>query len=117
MKLNQYADTIAQSKRQLLAVERAADRAKSKVDELLGQIDAAIAFDPELKNDAQRKAKRFELMKDASYVEAAEAYRIEAEKLDGMQVDHTQLLNRFSVAKLEAREAIAKLELNAAAAA
>ncbi|NJR37752.1 MAG: hypothetical protein HC781_01600 [Leptolyngbyaceae cyanobacterium CSU_1_4] len=117
MQLRDYPDAIAQSKRTLLQAERTTQTAKSKLDEIISQFEAAIAFDSELKNDAQRKSRKADLMKSEAYLDIFEAYRVEAEKLEDLGVDHQLLLNRFSIAKLEAREAIATVEYNAACAA
>jgi len=117
MKLTGYPDAIAHSQHTLLRAERTTRSTKTKLDEIISQIDVAIAFDGELKNDAQRKAKKADLLKSDAYLDIFEAYRVEAEKWEDLEVDHQLLLNRFSVAKLETREAIAHLELNAAIAA
>ncbi|NJR39896.1 MAG: hypothetical protein HC781_15090 [Leptolyngbyaceae cyanobacterium CSU_1_4] len=117
MKLNQYPDAIAQSKRQLLTADRMAKQAKFKWEEIIAEMDTAIAFDAELKNDAQRKARRNEALKSDACVDAFEFYRVAAERLEDLEIDHTLLLHRFSVAKLEAQDTISKTEFQAAAAA
>jgi hypothetical protein len=115
MQLHEYPQAIAQSNRAVLTAERVARNAKIKLDEMIAQIDTAIAFDSDLKNDAQRKSRRAELLLDPTYRDVASIYQAEAERLEDLKVDHQLILNRFSVAKLEAREAIAEMEMRVAA--
>jgi hypothetical protein len=116
MKLSDYPSAIAQSAKNLLKAERSLKSSKTKVDEITSQIDAAIAFDPELKNDVQRKAKRTELLQAECYVDAFTEFRFRTEQLEDQQVEHQLLKDQFTVAKLESRQAIASLEANAIAA-
>jgi hypothetical protein len=116
MKINQYPEAIALSAKNLLKTERSLKGAKFKVDEITAQVDAAIAFDIELKNDNQRKAKRAELLQSECYADAFTNFRFISEQVEDLQVEHQLLLNQFTVAKLEVRQAIASLEANAIAA-
>jgi hypothetical protein len=67
-------------------------------------IDYAIAFDTDLKNEAQRKVKRVELMRED----------LKLQKLrEQAEIDLNCLLNKFAIAKLERRAAIAQMEIEA----
>jgi hypothetical protein len=80
----------------------------------LGKIDRDIAFDPTLKNDAQRKVRRQELMEtDANYFRATLDLKNAQDKRTSLDIQLQLLRNEFSVLKLERREAIAQLELQA----
>ncbi|MGC8711728.1 MAG: hypothetical protein ACP5RH_04995, partial [Leptodesmis sp.] len=70
MKLIDYPAEIAEKQRQLLRIEQHIRRLQEIVNGLTAEIDTAIAFDSDLKNDAQRKAKRLELMSTAEYRKA-----------------------------------------------
>ena len=109
MQLNHYPTAIAQAAQrvneidaQLLAVQRVIHRIE-------GHAERVAAFEPELKNDNQRKARRFEvLLTDQEYQKAVDTVlRLTAEKANAMA--HLEYLrNQFSVAKLETRRAIAQ---------
>jgi hypothetical protein len=74
-----------------------------------GNADRVSAFDLDLKNDTQRKARRFEvLLTNHEYQTALNTLiRLNAEKANALA--HLEYLrNQFSVAKLEARRAIAQ---------
>jgi hypothetical protein len=117
MQLTEYPTAIAQSSRELLKSEQAVKEAKRYLDCLTAQYDREIAFNPELKNDAQRKAARIELMESSEYLTASETFDAEELAYKSMQVASNFLLNSFSVAKLERRGAIASTEFQAACAA
>lgn len=70
MKLVDYPVAIAEKERQLLRIEQHLRRLQDTVNRLTAEIDTEIAFDSELRNDAQRRAKRLELMGAADYRKA-----------------------------------------------
>ncbi len=69
-----------------------------------------IAFNKELKNEQQRKTKRLELKQEPDYLQVKAALIEATEKRDKTVIQLNLLRNQFSVAKLEARQAIANLE-------
>jgi hypothetical protein len=74
------------------------------------EIDSAIAFG-EFKNDAQRKAAKLQMMQENDALQAnLKALQVLSEKRDKGAIELGLLRDRFSIAKLEARERIAKLE-------
>ena len=80
-----------------------------QINRFEGNADRVSAFESDLKNDAQRKARRFEvLLVNQEYQKSMDTLiRLTAEK--GNAIAHLEYLrNQFSVAKLEARLAIAQ---------
>jgi UDP:flavonoid glycosyltransferase YjiC (YdhE family) len=107
MQLSHYPGAIAQAAErvneldsQLIAVQQLISREE-------GNAERISAFDPDLKNDSQRKARRFELLLTHQEYQTAlnTLMRLTAEKANALA--HLEYLrNQFSVAKLEARLAI-----------
>ena len=111
MRLIDYPVTIAEKQRQLLQTEQHIRRLQEIVNRLTAEIDTKIAFDSDLRNDAQRKAKRLELMSAADYRRAAANLQITQDERAEIEIDLNLLRNQFSVLKLQLREAIAAREL------
>jgi hypothetical protein len=111
MRLLDYPANIAQKQRELLQAEQHIRRLQDVVNRLTAEIDTTIAFDTELRNDAQRKAKRLELMKAGEYRKAATNLQIAQDRRAELEIDLGLLRNQFSVLKLELRESIAAREL------
>jgi hypothetical protein len=76
------------------------------------EIKATVANDPSLKNETQRKARETELKSDSSSSYADVKRQAKHQRVMMMQAEiELQLYrDRFTVAKLEKREAIAQLE-------
>lgn len=111
MKLIDYPAEIAEKQRQLLRTEQHIRRLQEIVNRLTAEIDTTIAFDNDLKNDAQRKAKRLELMSMAEYRKAVANLLMAQDERAEIEIDTNLLRNQFSVLKLQLREAIAGREL------
>jgi hypothetical protein len=111
MRLVDYPTAIAQKQRQLLQTEQHIRRLQDVLNRLMAEVDTSIAFDTELRNDAQRKAKRIELMKAPEYRKAATNLQIAQDQRAEIEIDLNLLRNQFSVLKLELRESIATREL------
>jgi hypothetical protein len=111
MKLIEYPVAIAEKQRQLLQTDQHIRRLQDILNRLTAEIDTEIAFDVELKNDAQRKAKRLELMSSSDYRRAVTNLQIAQDNRAEIEIDLSLLRNQFSVLKLELREAIATREL------
>lgn len=80
-----------------------------QINRFEGNADRNAAFDIDLKNDTQRKARRFELLLvNQEYQKAVDTFmRLTSDKANA--VAHVEYLrNQFSVAKLETRLAIAQ---------
>jgi SUMO ligase MMS21 Smc5/6 complex component len=108
MELHEYPEAIASAQHLSLKQKQEIYSLQAELDHLSGQIDYAIAFDVELKNDLQRKAKRFELMNSDEYIQIDQALQAAKYKLAELEIEQQRLLNQFSVAKLEARQQIAQ---------
>ena len=116
MKLNEYPQAIAHQSRQLLEFDQSLIGLTESVKIFEAEIDKVIAFDVNLKNDAQRKAKRVELQQtDGDFYSSSLLLKQTKEKRDLLAIDLELLRNQFAIAKLEKREAIAQMELQSAA--
>jgi hypothetical protein len=111
MKLIDYPAEIAEKQRHLLQSEQRIRRLQDVLNRLTAEIDTGIAFDSELKNDAQRKAKRLELMRASEYRRTIANLQISQDERAELEIDLNLLRNQFSVLKLQLRETIAAREL------
>ena len=109
MKLSQYPALIAQAAQTVNEIDAQLTAAQMVVNRMEASADKSVAFEPDLKNDNQRKGRRFELlMVNLEYQHALNTVmRLTAERANA--VAHLEYLrNQFSVAKLETRMAIAR---------
>ncbi len=109
MELNHYPGAIAQAAQRVNEVDSEIMAVQQLLNRVEGNADSRSAFDADLKNDLQRKARRFEvLLTDREYQTAINTLmRLTAEKANALA--HLEYLrNQFSVAKLETRRAIAQ---------
>jgi len=109
MELNHYPGAIAQAAQRVNEVDSEIMAVQQLLNRVEGNADSRSAFDADLKNDLQRKARRFEvLLTDREYQTATNTLmRLTAEKANALA--HLEYLrNQFSVAKLETRRAIAQ---------
>lgn len=111
MRLLDYPAAIAQKQHELLRAEQHVRRLQDVLNRLTAEIDTTIAFDTELRNDAQRKAKRLEMMKAADYRKAATNLQMAQDQHAALEIDLNLLRNQFSVLKLELRESLAAREM------
>lgn len=111
MKLNEYPTAIAHLQRQTLELDQKLISLIESAKIFEFEIDKAIAFDPTLKNDAQRKARKIELSQtDGDYYEANRQLLEAKEKRERLAIELELKRNSFTVSKLEKREAIARME-------
>ena len=113
MKLIDYPVAIAERQRQFLRSEQHIRRLQDILNRLTAEIDTEIAFDSELRNDAQRKAKRLEMMASPDYRRAVTNLLTAQDERAEIEIDLNLLRNQFSVLKLQLRDAIASRELQA----
>jgi leucyl-tRNA synthetase len=109
LSLGQYPAAIAQAAEIANELDFQIAEVKHHIARLEGNADMVVAFEANLKNDNQRKARRFEVLQvNPEYQRAMDALtRISTEKANAVaRLEH--LRNEFSVAKLEARLAIAQ---------
>ena len=109
MKMSQYPAAIAQAAQVVNELDSQIAAVGQHIARLEGNADRVAAFEQGLKNDNQRRARRFELLcVDQEYQTAQNTLmRLMSEK--GSAIAHLEYLrNQFSVAKLQARMAIAQ---------
>ncbi|WGV26100.1 hypothetical protein [Halotia branconii] len=109
MQLSHFPAAITQAAQRMNEIDSQLMAVQQQINRFEGNADRAAAFDIDLKNDAQRKARRFEvLLVNHEYQQAIDMQmRLTVEKANAFA--HLEYLrNQFSVAKLEARLAIAQ---------
>ncbi|MDZ8241956.1 MAG: hypothetical protein RMY29_026500 [Nostoc sp. CreGUA01] len=109
MQLSHYPAAIAQAAQRANEIDSQLMAVQHQINRFEGNADRVAAFEMDLKNDAQRKARRFEvLLVNQEYQKAMDTLiRLTGEKANA--IGHLEYLrNQFSVAKLEARLAIAQ---------
>ena len=109
MQLSHYPGAIAQAAQRVNELDSQIMAVQQLINREEGNADRVSAFELDLKNDTQRKARRFELLlTNHEYQTAVNTLmRLTAEKANALA--HLEYLrNQFSVAKLEARSAIAQ---------
>ena len=109
MQLSQYPAEIAQAAQRVNELDSQTMAVQQHINRLEGNADRLAAFEPDLKNDNQRRARRFEvLLTSQEYQKAMDTLvRLTSDKANAIaQLEY--LRNLFSVAKLEARLAIAQ---------
>lgn len=109
MQLSHYPSAIAQASQRLNEIDLELMAVQLQINRFEGNADRISSFDMDMKNDAQRKARRFEvLLVNQEYQKALDIQiRLVTEKANA--IAHLEYLrNQFSVAKLEARLKIAQ---------
>jgi chromosome segregation ATPase len=111
MQISDYPGAIAQLQYQLLNLNQQIEKFSQSINRICNQFEMQIAFDPELKNDQQRKAKKTELIRQSGdYESLSSALAKETFKRSQIEIQLEQLKSEFAVLRLIKREAIAKLE-------
>lgn len=109
LSLSQYPTAIAQASQAVNEIEYRLNEARQHLARLEGNAERVVAFEANLKNDNQRRARRFEVLQaNLEYRHANDALnRLMMEKANATaQLEH--LRNEFAVAKLETQLAIAQ---------
>lgn len=109
MQLNHYPAAIAQAAQRVNEIDSQIMAVQYLINREEGNADRVSAFEMDLKNDTQRKARRFEvLLTNHEYQTAVNTLmRLTADKANALA--HLEYLrNQFTVAKLEVRNAIAQ---------
>jgi len=109
MKLSQYPAAIAQASQAVNDLDAQVAAVQLLINRIEGNADKIAAFESDLKNDSQRKARRFEVLQINLEYQMALDKLIHVNAERGNAIAHLEYLrNQFSVAKLEARLAIAR---------
>ncbi|MBD2326088.1 MAG: hypothetical protein B0A82_07790 [Alkalinema sp. CACIAM 70d] len=111
MRLNlaQYPTAIAQAMQAMNEVEYQLNEVRQHLAKLEGNAEMIVAFETGLKNDNQRKARRFEVLQaNLEYTQALQTLnRLTMDKANATaRLEH--LRNEFGVAKLETQLEIAQ---------
>lgn len=109
MKLSQYPALIDQAAQAVNDLDRQILDLRQDIAALEGKAEVIVAFESTLKNDNQRKARRFEILQENDEYQQLlnKLVMLTSQKSNGLS--HLEYLrNQFSVAKLEARWAIAE---------
>ena len=110
MQLSNFPHAIANSSYELLALGAKIRDIRSAILDIESEIDNVIAFS-EFKNEAQRKAAKAQMLKEnESYSELATRLQKLTDEYSHAEVGMNLIKNNFAIAKLEARERIAKME-------
>lgn len=111
MQLHEYPSAIASLQIQLLDLNQRVEQISQDLNRICNQFEFQVAFDPELKNEQQRKAKKADLVKQSGdYEQSSKALNQEVYKRDLTMIQLEQLKNEFAVLKLTKRESVARLE-------
>lgn len=111
MQLVQFPQAIHSCQHNLLKAGQLVRQLQANLDRLSAKIDSEVAFDLELKNEAQRKARRIALTETPEYAKAMELLQVAKDRLTEMEIDHQLLLNQFAVLKLRKWESIVQKEI------
>lgn len=109
MNLSQYPAAIAQAAQTVNELDAQISAVQLSINRQEANADKKVAFESDLRNDSQRKARRFELLEvNLEYQHALNSLmRLTTQKANAIaQLEY--LRNQFSVAKLETRLAIAR---------
>jgi len=111
MQLSEFPQAIYDTQLGLLRAESNLQELQQSIAAIKNQIECQIVFDTSFKNDAQRSCKKLELLaQNTTYIELEEQLKTVQLRQRAYQTEIEFLRNRFSIAKLEKRQAIARLE-------
>ncbi len=109
MELIDYPEAIAEQARKTLEVDRQMRQLQSEIDSSVHAVNSQVAFDPTLKNQNQRDARKTELLA------ANTEYTVKLAEIDAIRVERSllkveleYLRNKFSALKLAA---VVKLDI------
>jgi CHASE3 domain sensor protein len=109
LRLSQYPNEIAQAAQVANDMEYQLAEVRQHLARLEGNADIVVAFETALKNDNQRKARRFEVLQvNPEYEHALDALNQLTTKKANALAQLERLRNEFAVAKLEVQLAIAQ---------
>lgn len=115
MNLSTFPHAIATAQQKLLNLGRDITIVRNALLLEENQIDQAIAFSNDFKNDSQRKTAKAQMLQESNlYQSISEQLTNLTDKYNRADINLQLVKNNFTVAKLEARERIAKLETLAA---
>lgn len=109
LKLSDYPVAIARTSQAIAELDYELSALRQVMSAFECKADLIVGTDSNLKNDTQRKARRFELLQINQEYQKAQELSAELTTEKNNAVAHLEYLrNQFSVAKLEARLMIAQ---------
>lgn len=108
--LSQYPDQIAQIQKSILRKDQQIQAVERQIEPMILDAEKIVYFDPELKNESQRKIRRAEILDTATYLEAQQTFEQLKNERAELLIELERVRNHFSVTKLRLREQIARLE-------
>ncbi|MBE9040709.1 hypothetical protein IQ235_07940 [Oscillatoriales cyanobacterium LEGE 11467] len=111
LELEQYPREIARIQRNILDREKQIRRLSETLSLIDNQIDRAIAYDDDLRNDSQRKAKRNELrLEDLERSKVLKQIRDASDRKTELEIDLEYYRCEYKIRLLMLREKVAQLE-------
>lgn len=111
LKLEKYPIQIAELSKELVKVQNQQRRLSETLALIDNQIDRAIAFDTDLKNDSQRKAKAKELREESSQrAELLTQLQELSDRIRLLEIDIEYYRNEYRLQTLLLRQEVARLE-------
>lgn len=109
MQLSQYPATIATAANAVIEIEQRIAEHRDALNAIELEIELVVQFDVDLKNEAQRKARKAEVLADHDEhaIKVRQIARASHDRAIAVIVLE-QRRNEFSVAKIEARSRIAE---------
>lgn len=109
MKLNQHPGAIAQAVKAVNELDQRIAELRQDLNYLEGKADLIVAFETTLKNDNQRRARRFEIFEENPQYRELQFKLLQLTTEKSNALAHVEFLrNQFSVAKLETRLVLAE---------
>jgi hypothetical protein len=111
MKLSNFPHAIATAQQKLLNLGRDITIVRNQLLLEENSIDQAIAFSSDFKNDSQRKTAKAQMIQESAlYQSLTQNLADLTDKYNRVDINLQLVKNNFTVAKLEMRERIAKME-------
>jgi predicted nuclease with TOPRIM domain len=109
--ISEYPNAIAEASLDCLQAAYNVESLERSLSEIEGRVDAAIAFDDNLKNELQRRAQRVQVLsQDPAYPGIQKDLLSSRILRQHAQIRRERLEREFSIAKLTLRAAIAERE-------
>ncbi len=111
MKLSNFPHAIATAQQKLLNLGKDLTIVRNQLLLEENSIDQAIAFSSDFKDDSQRKTAKAQMLQESAlYQSLTQNLADITDKYNRVDINLQLVKNNFTVAKLEARERIAKME-------
>ena len=111
MKLSNFPHAIATAQQKLLNLGKDLTIVRNQLLLEENSIDQAIAFSSDFKNDSQRKTAKIQMLQESAlYQSLTQNLADLTDKYNRVDINLQLVKNNFTVAKLEMRERIAKME-------